>query len=299
MTSLAEPAPASVPSEPRAASERRARPARAIPVRAMGFPFDESIPRWWFHSTPIVTHLANGLNLLFPAGERFFIRSVKHYEDRITDPELRARIRGFYGQEGRHGHEHERYNRILEAQGYDVETFLRWYEKIAFEELVPRIPPALRLSVTAALEHFTASMARKGLRGSFIEHAHPVMKDLLLWHAAEEIEHKSVAFDVFMQVDGRYWVRVLGLAVALGGLTYFWSAAAKDLFRQERARGTDLAAWREKARTDPVILQEEKDRAEMFRHAILEYLRPDFHPDHVDDTALAQGYLESIGRLEG
>jgi len=36
---------------------------RPIPVRAMGFPFDESIPRWWFHSTPIVTHLANGLNL--------------------------------------------------------------------------------------------------------------------------------------------------------------------------------------------------------------------------------------------
>ena len=81
---------------------------RPIPVRSMGFEFDESIPRWWILDTPIATHFSNGVNLLFPDGERFFIRSVKHYMDVIDrDPELRARVRGFFGQEGRHGHEHE------------------------------------------------------------------------------------------------------------------------------------------------------------------------------------------------
>ena len=93
-----------------------ARPsAPPIRVRAMQFPFRESaIPRHWFYENAHLTQLGNALQLLFPAGERFFIRSVKHYEDQIRDPGLRARIRGFYGQEGRHGHEHDRFNRILE-----------------------------------------------------------------------------------------------------------------------------------------------------------------------------------------
>ena len=42
------------------------------------FPFaDAEVPRWWLYGNPVMTHMANGLNLLFPPGERFFIRSVK------------------------------------------------------------------------------------------------------------------------------------------------------------------------------------------------------------------------------
>ena len=72
----------------------------------------------------VATHIANGVNLLFPAGERFFVRSVKHYLDRIEDEHLKERVRGFFGQEGRHAKEHDVFNRILEEQGYDVDRFL-------------------------------------------------------------------------------------------------------------------------------------------------------------------------------
>ena len=83
-------------------------------VRNMGFAFEDAdVPRWWLHDNAVAKHLSNGISLLFPAGERFFIRSVKHYLDRIEDPELKARVRGFFGQEGRHGHEHQRAFRIL------------------------------------------------------------------------------------------------------------------------------------------------------------------------------------------
>ena len=41
--------------------------------------------------------------------ERFFVRSVRHYLDRIEDADERADVRGFFGQEGRHAAEHERY----------------------------------------------------------------------------------------------------------------------------------------------------------------------------------------------
>lgn len=274
--------------------------APKIKVRAMGFPFREAgIPRHWFMGSPHLTHLSNALQVLFPAGEQFFIRSVKHYEKQIEDPELRARIRGFYGQEGRHGHEHERFFKVLEEQGYELESFLEWYEDLAFGKLEKRVSPAMRLAVTAALEHFTAAMGRNALTSDFLDEAHPIIGDLMRWHAAEEIEHKSVAFDVFMAVDGRYSVRVLGLFGALLGLTRFWAEGTKHFLREEAKMGTDLKAAAKAARENPRLQLERKRRAEMFRNAVLEYLRPGFHPDDVDDYELARSYLESIGRLDG
>lgn len=277
----------------------RPRPARKIPVRAMGFPFDASIRRLWLHGDPLATHLANGLNLLFPDGERFFIRSVKHYLPEIDDPELVARIKGFFGQEGRHGHEHERFNKILAEHGYDTERFLTWYRHVAYEVLEKNSPPALCLSITAALEHFTASMAKNALTTDILDHAHPVMAELLRWHAAEEIEHKSVAFDVFQKVDGRYGMRVAGLFLGFGALLFFWQRATRDLLAQERDRGTDLSGYRAAAQLNPQYAAENDRRRAMFRAAILAYLRPDFHPDQIDDADIAHAFLASLGRAEG
>ncbi len=50
----------------------------------------------------------NALHLIFPMGERFFVRAVRHYMSEIEDLSLREQIRGFFGQEGRYAHEHER-----------------------------------------------------------------------------------------------------------------------------------------------------------------------------------------------
>lgn len=279
--------------------EARARRPRKIPVRAMGFPFDHTIRRFWLFGNPYATHLANGLNLLFPDGERFFIRSVKHYMDRIDDPELTDRIRGFFGQEGRHGHEHDRLNRILEDHGYDLQSFLGWYRRVAYEVIEPSAPPALRLAVTAAAEHLTASLAHRALTRNLLDNAHPTVGDLLRWHAAEEIEHKSVAFDVFQKVDGRYAVRAAGMFVALGLLLFFWQRATADLLAQEAARGTDLRGYGESAKHNPTFAAEREERRELFRAAVLDYLRPDFHPDQIDDAALAKGLLKSLGREHG
>lgn len=268
---------------------------RTIRVRKMDFPFAESdIPRWWLHGNPVLTHVANGLNLLFPPGERFFIRSVKHYLDRIEDPELRARVKAFFGQEGRHGHEHERMNRVLESQGYDVQRFLRLYERVAFGVIEPAFPPILRLSTTVALEHFTASMAQTALTTRFLDGAHPTMRALLRWHAAEEIEHKAVAFEVLRTVDPRYSVRIAGLLIATSQLLGWWAVATAMLLAQEDLDRDERRRFRiegERVR----LASEGRARFELFRRAILDYLRPSFHPDDRDDYHLAREYLESVG----
>ena len=270
-------------------------PRAAAPIpRRMDFPF-ESVPRWWFSGRPLATHLANGLNLLFPAGERFFIRSVRAYLDDLDDEELKERVRGFFGQEGHHAREHQRFFEMMEAQGLEIEPFLRFYEHVGYEWLEKRLfGKEMRLSTTVACEHFTATLAERALSNDFLDHAHPVMAQLLRWHAAEEIEHKSVAFDVLQAVNPSYRLRVQGLILASITLIGFWTLATIVLMRQEKGVSVREALAQ---------VREARAQGRMFdgtmRRALLDYLRRDFHPSQVANEALARAYLDRIGRAAG
>src|SRR6478609_3457447 len=89
------------------------------------------VPRAWMAGNPTATAISNGVNMLFPHGERFFVRSVKHFLDRIDDPVLRADIKGFFGQEGRHAHAHDEFNEILRQQGLEIDRFLTSYQRLS------------------------------------------------------------------------------------------------------------------------------------------------------------------------
>ena len=263
-------------------------PIPTPPVRKMGFSFDD-MPRHWFFGHPTHTALVNALSLLFPAGERFFIRSVKHYEDQITDPELRAAMRGFYGQEAHHQKEHLAANAAMEAHGIELDTFMQWWQRFSFETVEPRFPPNIRLAATAAAEHFTATLAEFALGENNLEHAHPSMRDLLRWHAAEEIEHKSVAFDVLQAVDPRYRTRVLGFLVVSVVLGYGWYRATRHLLAQEDRTNEPPV--------HPVARQRLPRLVKRVASRLADYLRPSFHPEQHDNRHLARAYLTSIGRL--
>ncbi|MDC3956772.1 metal-dependent hydrolase [Polyangium jinanense] len=261
----------------------------AIKPRDPGLDFDETVPRHWFGGNALATHIANGVNLLFPAGERFFVRSVHHYLDKLEDPALRAQVKGFFAQEGRHARTHERFFERLEEQGYEIKPFLRVYEKIAYGILEPAFPPAFRLAVTAAAEHFTAIMAENALRERFLERAHPALRDLLFWHAAEEIEHRAVAFDVLGTVAPSYALRVAGMALAASTLAAFWIAGTLVLLEQDRRRGNvDLRAELRKLREHPIGQR-------VFLRGIKSYLRRDFHPLEAEIDGLARQWLEAKG----
>jgi uncharacterized protein len=260
----------------------------AIRARRPELPLSAGIPRHWLAGSAVATHLANGINLLFPSGERFFIRSVRHYLDRIEDAAEREDVRGFFGQEGRHAAEHERFFELLEAQGYEIRRFVRWYERRS-AEIEARLSPQLRLATTAAAEHFTATLAYAALAEGLIDSAHPEVKALLFWHAAEEIEHKAVAFDVLQKVAPGYGVRALGLAVATLTLTGFWFVAAKHLLRQE---GLSLFAVARELRR---LGAEQPLGRRVFLRGIREYLAPGFHPWQRDDRRLAERGLETAG----
>jgi hypothetical protein len=265
--------------------------AQSIPrPRSAPVSFDEGVPRRWFADLAVASHIVNGVNLLFPAGERFFVRSVRHYLDQIEDPHLRDQVKGFFGQEGRHAQAHERFFEVMESQGYSIQDFLAQYERVAYGMIEPMSSPELRLAVTVALEHYTAIMAENVFRDGLLDLAHPTMQRLLLWHAAEEIEHRAVAFDVLKEVAPSYPLRMAGLVLATMMLGGFWVAATGMLMKQDWDKG-ERGALRAFRKIDKRGTIAER----VFARGIKEYIRRDFHPSQNDVDGLASGYLSSIG----
>ena len=169
----------------------------------------EALQGEWLDNNAFLTAVFNGMSITFPAGEKFFIDSVRHYADDVTDPVLKDHIKGFCGQEGFHRREHQRYNEALcDARGYDLNKLegkltrrLVWAQK--------NLTPLQNLAITVAIEHFTAVLAELLLRpDSVMNKADPAMRNLWRWHAAEEMEHKSVAFDVYRAVGGSEALRL-------------------------------------------------------------------------------------------
>lgn len=261
-----------------------------IPIRRPSHPLSRAIPRYWYGGDPFATHFFDALSSTFPFGEAFFVRSVLRYRDQIDDPELLRRIRGFAGQEGQHSRVHDEHVGILSGQGYSaLETRNRFVDRIARWQ--NRRAPKISLSMTAALEHLTALLARQVLSNPALRtgEMHPEMARLWRWHALEEAEHKAVAFDVLMKVAPSYSRRVcvmafntLGLSIEIldrivymlwkDGLLFkaaTWTGGWRFLFGRNgylRGLGADYRAW----------------------------YRRDFHPNAIDDRPLIEANLLSI-----
>ena len=156
----------------------------------------------WCARDAFRTDFANALSLSFPRGEKFFVDSVRRYADQIDDPKLQREVQQFVQQESMHRREHERYNRTLcTARGYDKDEIESIYVKRI--EQSSELPPLVQLAITVCLEHFTALFAHGVLTDErWMEDVDDSLARLWLWHALEETEHKSVAFDVYIAVGG-------------------------------------------------------------------------------------------------
>ena len=247
-----------------------------------------SVPRHWLANSPVGTAISNGVNLLFPIGERFFVRSVHQFMDDITDPTLRAQVKAFFKQEGHHAHAHDQFNAVLRAQGFHIDTFLARYERVS-RGMDARMPAKLNLAGTAAAEHYTAILADGAFQRGILDMLDPRMRELLAWHAAEEIEHKAVAFDALQQIDNSYALRMAGLAYATVMLAGFWVWGSAMLLRQERL------GWRRLLRDLNEIRHQNPVLRRVFLKGIRQYIRRDFHPRDNANEHLARDWFAAHG----
>ena len=251
-----------------------------------------TVPKHWVAGNPVATAISNGINLLFPHGERFFVRSVHHYLNQITDPLLRAQVKAFFKQEGHHASAHDDLNEQLRKQGFEIDRFLAAYAKVSLW-IEQHSSPKLNLAGTAAAEHFTAILADGSFTNGMLDILDPTMAKLLAWHAAEEIEHKAVAFDVLQQIDDSYALRMAGLAYATIVLSSYWAWSAISLLRQEKLGWRGIRANFEKMKSKrkgegPIVRR-------VFLRGIRQYIRRDFHPNDNHNEHLARAWFEKHG----
>jgi predicted metal-dependent hydrolase len=220
-------------------------PKNMIPkVRRPQFAFSEAndMPRYWWDNDPAKTLLLAALSASFPPGERFFIDSVRHYQDQITDPELKKAIKGFIGQEAHHSREHELMNGFLQERGVDLARLER--EILGFMNLMRKyLSPERQLAHTVAVEHFTALMAEEFLlKYDALEQMDPRIAPIWAWHAIEESEHKAVAFDVYKAIGGSEFTRVTEMMIVSVLFPVFSAVHLVQLMKEDGQLG-NMKSW--------------------------------------------------------
>jgi uncharacterized protein len=273
------------------------RPDRKVPTRRLALEDSfADVPR---HAAGdgdlLLSHLGAALSAVFPDGEDYFVRSVRRFRDQVTDPDLKRQVAGFIGQEAMHGREHRAFNTRLAQLGYPTKE-VEWITRKALTARERVLSPRSNLALTAAFEHFTATLAELILRDeeARASFGHPAVWDLFVWHALEESEHKAVAFDVYRAVGGSERMRITTMKVAR--ILFLFGIALQMVVSllsdpATYQRGTLRRSWK-RFRRSPLVQRETWRR-------LRDYDRQGFHPEDRDTTALIEHWRSQLFGEQG
>ncbi|MFD3440910.1 metal-dependent hydrolase [Streptomyces sp. NPDC058685] len=270
----------------------------ALKARKVSFDWQET-PLHWVPGDPFATHTINVLHLLLPAGERWFVHVYQQVLPYITDEELRADVIGFIGQEAMHSQAHDDVLPHLKKLGLDPTPYtaqVDWlFEKLLGDRTLPPGRPREwwlmeRVAIIAAIEHYTAFLGNWVLNADELDRrgADATMLDLLRWHGAEEVEHRSVAFELFMHVDGGYRRRVRTWATAFSALVFLWQRGARFFMENDPSLEDGRASLPQFVRAGR---QGVLPSTSAMLRSVPRYLSRGYHPSQEGSTAQAVAYL--------
>ena len=252
-----------------------------LTVRRLLIDLDSPVPADWCRDA-FATAFFNALSMSFPAGEQFFIDSIRkgmaHLPEDRRDA-FAAEVQGFIGQEATHRRIHQRFNDHLGKLG----MVNSWEDRILLRRpLVESLDVRNWVAVTAATEHLTAIFSEHMLAHSgLLKNAEPRLRDMWLWHCSEESEHRSTAFDIYNALGGAHEWRVRIFRVVTRNF-------AIDLARQTlRNLWTDGTWWRPSTWIQgwQLLFGATGLIGGASREAWRRYLREDFHPAQADALA--------------
>ena len=170
--------------------------------RRPSFPFDADLPAAWNPRLPEFAYAANSVSLLMPYAEPYFVKSVRAVIDQL-DGDLKAQAEDYVRQEASHHAQHRRFNEVI-TRGHPFLKRLEGWMGGVYSWLGRTRSVKFNLAFAAGSEAIAYALARwtEPRMHELFDDADPVARDLYLWHLAEEVEHKSVAYDVFKALDG-------------------------------------------------------------------------------------------------
>lgn len=269
-----------------------------VPIRHMDFGFDRApLKAHFYDDNAFASAFFMAFSAVIPQGERFFIESVRHYRERIADPVLQARVTGFIGQEAMHGKEHDAANAAYTKMGYPVRRLDR-FTRNGLRRLAKVLPKPARLSVTVALEHYTAVISEyvlgnERVSGKFDRET----AGFVLWHMMEETEHKAVAYDVYERHVGSYALRA-GIMIPTTVVLVAVLAAMQARLMASDGSLANPRLWRKHLRGFAMIYGP-RGLFGKVAPRVLDYFKPGFHPNQHDTTVLLEELRERFFGADG
>jgi predicted metal-dependent hydrolase len=262
---------------------------RRLPIRRLLVDLSPGFPKLWNGGEAFRTHYLNALSMSFPVGEQFFIDAVKKgvaMLPAVQQAEWADEVRGFVGQEATHRFLHGQFNAELDRQGLKN----HWQHWAAWRiQNGEHMHPVNHVAVTAAYEHFTAVMATGLLtHPNWLAGATPDLALMWRWHAVEESEHKTVAFDLYRAMGGSERRRILWFVYI--SVQFLFESTLQTLINLWHARQWwRPRTWWQAAR---YLFGPRGVWAASFV-PLLKYLQPGFHPNQLGNAEEAALWLQA------
>lgn len=182
-----------------------------INVRKLTFEFPEDLPVLPNPTDIRASCQTLGISFTLPYLEPYLIRTMRTAVPKVSDPRIVENMRRFSAQEGNHYRNHAIANDVIRAKMSPAvaEEVRRIEDELQQDYLRFSREKSLKFNLAYA-EAFEAMTLAATLTGFELqsEGTDPVWRDLLDWHGAEEVEHRTVTFDAYHHVYGSYWYRV-------------------------------------------------------------------------------------------
>ncbi len=183
--------------------------------RRMSFAYGDDFDPYWHPQLPELAAAANAVSFMMPHAEPYVAKAVRRGAADAGLSERAAHEAEIYvRQELEHHRQHRIFNDLVIARYPSIrrlDRVLAW----TFRRLENR-SAAFGLAFAAGFETIAYTGARwtdARLRRLF-GGADPTAATMFLWHLAEEIEHKNVAFDVMKAADVGFFRRLAGVVSA-------------------------------------------------------------------------------------
>jgi uncharacterized protein len=242
----------------------------------------QDLPKYWNDNSPFKTHYLNALSVAFTEGERFFIDSIKPYKNQINNPQQLKEFDEFVKQENWHRFVHSQYNNWVDTTGIPAKKAEQRMDNF-WHRMRLRWSQRACLAATVCIEHITATNAELMLKlRTTFRKMHPHFEQVWRWHAIEEIEHKSVAIDIYNATVKSVWLRRLAMIVVLAYYTYHMSYNLISFLR------SDKQLWRWQTLKDGWTMLFDKHNGVIRCSApyMWDFMRADWHPNQTDHSIL-------------
>lgn len=178
----------------------------SVPHRPIALDYPASTRAAWQPRRPEFSAACNALSLGLPYGEPYVMKSIRDALPALESQgqhQLAHEVRGYLDQEAEHARQHRRFNAILREQHPGVRHVEGWLKR-TYSFLTRRAGHKFGVAFAAGFEAtaFAAARWMDANRQQLFDGADTVPSTLFLWHLAEEVEHKTVAHDVWAATDG-------------------------------------------------------------------------------------------------